>query len=42
MQLKIKRLTETAKLPVRAHLTDAGLEETTEVRFENCKGFRDG
>ncbi len=28
MNLKIKRLTSTATMPTKAHLTDAGLDDT--------------
>ena len=32
MQLKVKKLTKTAKLPVKNHATYAGLNPRTEIR----------
>ncbi|OTO71310.1 MULTISPECIES: dUTP diphosphatase [unclassified Enterococcus] len=46
MQVKVKRLTETAKFPVKAHKTDAGFDifadEDIEIRRGKTIGVRTG
>lgn len=42
MQLKVKRLTETAKLPVKAHKTDAGFDIFADEDIEIIRGMTIG